>query len=234
MKKVVKGKRPEKGRAVGEKRLVKKRVVLNSDDELFASGSENDKKMTSSSSDDDVADNVKTICIDCGDELLDSDERYKTTLTHKRCGAHANAAKRMLVKRDPDLAKKWQKLKASGKKKEYRQVMASLGGKKRYGRFTDDMYAKLKDGLKMHTISRKKQVRKDSGYMFFDEEEFIQHWVHRKGWSKKLARKEYKKASGHVRPIGCSSFRFLLSTADYVLTSLGWRDDVLLSLRLGG
>ena len=116
-KKVVKRKTSDKLQG-GEKTVVKKRVALNSDDELFASGSENDNDPEKSSSEDDVAAKKGSkICMDCGDELMDSDERWKSTQSHKRCGAHANSAKRMLIKRDPELAKKWQKLKSSGKKK---------------------------------------------------------------------------------------------------------------------
>ena len=104
-------------------------------------------------------------------------------------------------------------------KKKYVTLMASLGNKKKNARITDDMYKKLKTGLKTHTAARSKNLQKESGYQFFDEDEYVQHWNMRKGWPKKKARREYKKAA-NLRLIRYPSCRLCVSQAAYVLTRI--------------
>ena len=159
-----------------------------------ASRDEDDEDEERDDDDENTSDDESSVdpeCTECGKSLKRGQRRYKRMKAHHACGR-----KRISVlhayKSDPQMMKKINKLRVTDKPK-YWKLMCTLGDKPMGSRMKEAQRIEVADAVNQtERITRSQGLTERNAYLLCDEEEFVQHWKTRKGWSTKKCKRHYR------------------------------------------
>jgi hypothetical protein len=160
---------------------------------------DNKRKRQESSSDsrgsdsDDEKEKPKVMCTDCGEEVTSVQKIYKGC---KRCHRHCGMQREKISRKLADNKEMLKVLMDARKKdpKTYQALVKEVAGVK--GQHMSGTSLQVIQNAAGEMI-RTKQLRGKEEMLFFDEGEFVHHWMQRKGYTREHGKKKYKKDAKH-------------------------------------